>query len=90
MAMIPEPPVNKLSPRQEIEAWIEELERLSGDEALQDPETQRELRARLNDARTWLSWDLHARVVEGGEELMTVLGEVGALGREPGDPPPES
>lgn len=89
MAMIPEPPVNKLSPREEIEDWIEELERLAGDEELQDPETQRELQAHLNDARAWRSWDLHARVVEGGEELMAALGDVGALSRQPGDPPPE-
>lgn len=88
MTMIPDPPVTKLSPPEEIRDWIEELERLSDDEALQDPETQRELRAHLNDARTWRAWDLHGRVVEGGEELMSVLREVGALQREPGDPPP--
>lgn len=87
--MIPEPPVTKLSPRGEIRAWIEELEGLAEDEALQDPETQEELEAHLNDARTWLAWDLHARVVEGEEELMSVLRDVGALSREPGDPPPE-
>lgn len=87
--MIPDPPVTKLSPREEIEDWIEELERLSEDEALQDAETQQELKAHLNDARAWRAWDLHARVVEGGEELMGVLREVGALDREPGDPPPE-
>lgn len=87
--MIPDPPVTKLSPREEIEDWIEELERLAEDEALQDAETQRELQAHLNDARAWRAWDLHARVVEGGEELMGVLREVGALDREPGDPPPE-
>ena len=89
MAMIPEPPVNKLSPVDEIEDWIEELERLAEDEALQDPGTQRELRDHLNDARTWRAWDLHGRVVRGDEELMEALQEVGALGREPGDPPPE-
>lgn len=85
--MIPDPPVTKLSPRAEIEGWIGELERLRQDEALQDAETRRELEAHLNDARTWLGWDLHARVVEGGEELMAVLREVGALTREPGTPP---
>lgn len=89
MPMIPEPPVSKLSPPDEIEGWIEELERLAEDEALQDPEPQRELRAHLNDARTWLAWDLHRRVVEGEEELMSVLEEVGALTRAPGEPPPE-
>lgn len=86
--MIPEPPVTKLSPRAEIEAWIEELERLKDDEALADEETQRELDGHLNDARTWLVWDLHRRVVLEGEELMTVLTEVGALTRKPGAPPP--
>ena len=89
MAMIPEPPVTKLSPRDEIEEWIEELERLTDDEALQDAQTQRELQAHLNDARTWRAWDLHDRVVEGGQELMAALRDVGALSREPGDPPPE-
>lgn len=87
--MIPEPPVTKLSPRPEIEDWIEELERLREDEALQDDETQSELEGHLNDARTWLGWDLHRRVVEGGEELMAVLREVGAPTRKPGTPPPE-
>lgn len=89
MAMIPEPPVTRMSPREEIEAWIEELERLRSDEALRGGEVQAELRAHLNDARTWRAWDLHARVVEGGEEVMTVLREVGALTREPGTPPPD-
>lgn len=89
MAMIPEPPVTKLSPRDEIQEWIEELERLARDDALQEPDTQEELQAHLNDARTWLAWDLHRRVVEGEEELMAVLKEVGALTRSPGDPPPE-
>lgn len=88
MAMIPDPPVTKLSPRPEIEAWIEELERLRSDEALQEEETQGELEAHLNDARTWLVWDLHRRVVEEGEELMGALREVGALARRPGTPPP--
>lgn len=88
MPMIPDPPVNKMSPRDEIEGWVEELERLRGDEALQDEGTQRELEAHLNDARTWLRWDLHRRVMEDGEELTSVLREVGALTRQPGDPPP--
>jgi D-mannonate dehydratase len=87
--MIPEPPVNKLSPRGEIEEWIEELERLVEDPALEEEETQQELRAHLNDARTWLAWDLHRKVVEEGREVTAVLQEVGALTREPGDPPPE-
>ncbi len=90
MPMIPEPPVTKLSPPAEIRAWIEELERLRQDELLQeDAVTQRELEAHLNDARTWLQWDLHRRVVEDGEELMAVLRDVGALSRHPGAPPPE-
>lgn len=89
MPMIPEPPVTKMSPRDEIEAWVEELERLREDEALEDPEVQEELRAHLNDARTWLAWDLHRRVVEEGKELTSVLKEVGAFTREPGAPPPE-
>lgn len=90
MPMIPEPPVHKLSPRDEIEAWIRELERLRDDPALDDEETQRELRGHLNDARTWLQWDLHAEVVEGGREVTEALREVGAFSRDPGDPPPDS
>lgn len=89
MPMIPEPPVTKLSPREEIEGWIEELERLKADELLQEEEPQREIQAHLNDARTWLRWDLHRRVVEEGEELMAVLKSVGAFERRPGDAPPE-
>lgn len=89
MAMIPDPPVTKLSPRGEIEAWIRELERLKADEVLQDEETQEDLQAHLNDARSWLRWDLHRRVVEEGEELMAALRRVGALARRPGEPPPE-
>lgn len=88
--MIPEPPVTKMSPREEIAGWIEELERLRSDEALQADEIQRELEAHLNDARTWLRWDLHRRVMEEGEELTSVLEEVGAFTRDPGDPPPEA
>lgn len=89
MAMIPEPPVTKMSPRDELEGWIEELEQLRSDEALQDEATQRELQAHLNDARTWLRWDLYRRVMEDGEELTAALEEVGAFTRQPGDPPPE-
>ena len=88
MAMIPDPPVTKMSPRAELEAWVEELERLKADEALQDAGTQRELQEHLNDARTWIRWDLHRRVVRDGEELMSALQEVGALNRRPGEPPP--
>lgn len=88
--MIHDVPVNKLSPMPEIEDWITELERLRSDEALQDPDTQAELDAHLNDARTWLHWELHRRVMRDGEELMAVLREVGALTREPGTPPPGS
>lgn len=86
--MIPDVPVTKLSPRAEIEGWIEELERLRSDEALRDEETQAELAGHLNDARTMLVWDLHRRVVQEGEELMRVLQEVGALTHRSGDPPP--
>jgi len=89
MPMIPDPPVTKMSPRDEIEAWVEELERLRRDEALEDEAVQEELRGHLNDARTWLRWDLHRRVVEEGEELTSVLREVGAFTRRPGEPPPE-
>ena len=89
MAMIPEPPVNKLSPRDELRDWIEELERLREDPALgDDRETQSELQAHLNDARTWLHWDLHRKVMEDGQEVTAALKEVGAFGRQPGDPPP--
>lgn len=87
--MIPEPPVNKLSPPGELEDWIRELERLRRDPALRDDAgTQSELRAHLNDARTWLGWDLHRKVLEEGRELTAALEEVGAFGREPGEPPP--
>lgn len=89
MPMVPDVPVNKMSPPAEIENWIAELERLQQDQALQEESVQREIQAHLNDARTWLRWDLHGRVVEGGEELFSVLEEVGALTREPGEPPPE-
>lgn len=87
--MIPEPPVSKMSPPAEIKNWIAELERLQRDPELQEGSVQREIQAHLNDARTWLRWDLHGRVVEGDEELFSVLEEVGALTREPGEPPPE-
>lgn len=89
MPMIPEPPVNKLSPRDEIEDWIEELERLRDDPALEDDGTQQELRRHLNDARTWLRWDLHRKVVEEGREVTEALRDVGAFSRSPGAPPPE-
>lgn len=87
--MIHDVPVNKLSPMPELEDWIAEIERLGSDEALQDPHIQAELEAHLNDARTWLRWELHRRVMQDGEELMAVLREVGAATREPGTPPPE-
>lgn len=91
MAMIPDPPVNKLSPPDDLRDWIEELERLREDPALgDDGETQRELRAHLNDARTWLQWDLHRKVMEEGQEVTAALEEVGAFGRRPGDPPPDA
>lgn len=87
--MIPEPPVNKLSPRDELAEWVEELERLRDDPELQDPDTQRELEGHLNDARTWLHWDLHRKVMEEGREVTAVLKEVGAFARESGAPPPD-
>lgn len=90
MSMIPEPPVTKLSPRPELEEWVEELERLKEDPALQDAGTQEDLQAHLNDARTWLQWDLHRKVMEEGREVTAVLKEVGAFRRQPGDPPPEA
>lgn len=90
MPMIPEPPVTKLSPRSELEDWIEELERLKDDPALEDEETQRELQGHLNDARTWLQWDLHRKVMEEGREVTEAMREVGAFSRQPGDPPPEA
>ena len=89
MAMIPDVPVNKMSPPTEVEDWVAELERLQQDPELQEESVQREIQAHLNDARTWLYWDLHGRVVERDEELFSVLEEVGAFTREPGDPPPE-
>ena len=82
------PPVNKFSEPDEIRAWLEELESLKEDPELQAPEHQAKLQRHLNDARTWLEWDLHGEVVEGGRDVTDVLQEVGALGREPGDPPP--
>jgi hypothetical protein len=85
-----QPPVGRFSPVREIEAWIEELERLAADPALQDAGTQAELGGHLNDARTWRIWDLHRKVVVGGREVTEVLREVGALDRRPGDPPPVS
>lgn len=82
------PPVTKFSEPDEIRAWVEELESLKEDPELQAPEHQSKLQRHLNDARTWLEWDLHGEVVEGGRDVTEVLQEVGALGREPGDPPP--
>lgn len=82
------PPVNKFSEPDEIRAWVEELESLMEDPELQAPEHQSNLQRHLNDARTWLEWDLHGKVVEGDGDVTEVLQEVGALGREPGDPPP--
>lgn len=83
-----EPPVNRFSEKSEIEGWIRELERLKEDPALQEEEHQRDIQGHLNDARTWLQWDLHRRVMEGDEDVSEVLREVGAHAREPGDPPP--
>jgi len=83
-----QPPVGRFSPRDEIEAWIEELERLLADPELQGGDHQRQLRAHLNDALTWRAWDLHRKVEIEGREVMEALREVGALGRRPGDPPP--
>lgn len=90
MPIIPEPPVNKLSPRSELEEWIDELERLKDDPALQDDDAQRELQQRLNDARTWHRWDLHRKVMEEGREVTEAMRDVGAFSRNPGEPPPES
>lgn len=83
------PPVNKFSSPSELEAWIEELERLQEDPGLQEEEHQREIRRHLNDARTWLAWDLHTKVAQEGREVTEALREVGAADRAPGDPPPE-
>lgn len=84
-----DPPVNRFSEAAEIEEWIRELRRLKDDPELQGDDHQRDIQHHLNDARTWLSWDLHRRVMEGGEDVAEVLREVGAHDREPGDPPPE-
>lgn len=81
-------PVGRFSPADEIAAWIEELERLASDPALQDHENQADLHSHLNDARTWLAWDLHHKVVIEGREATDALREVGAAERRPGDPPP--
>lgn len=82
------PPVNKFSEADEIREWIGELESLKEDPELQAPDHQSKLQRHLNDARTWLEWDLHGKVVEGDRDVTEVLREVGALTREPGDPPP--
>lgn len=84
-----EPPVNKFSPASELEDWIGELEGMLEDPALQEQEHQAAIRRHLNDARAWLQWDLHRKVMEEGREATDVLREVGALDREHGDPPPE-
>ncbi|MDP2480264.1 MAG: hypothetical protein Q8W51_04630 [Candidatus Palauibacterales bacterium] len=83
-----QPPVGRFSSADEITDWIVELEHLAADPALQDEENQAELRAHLNDARTWLAWDLHRKVALEGREVTEVLREVGAHDRRPGDPPP--
>lgn len=83
-----QPPVGRFSPREEIEDWIGELERLLDDPELQGGEHQARLRAHLNDALTWRAWDLHRKIEVEGREVMEVLREVGALARSPGDPPP--
>jgi len=84
-----QPPVGRFSPREEIEDWIGELERLLADPELQGGEHQARLRAHLNDALTWRAWDLHRKVEVEGREVMEVLRDVGALTRSPGDPPPD-
>jgi len=82
------PPVGRFSPADEIDTWIGELERLAADPALQDAETQAELTAHLNEARTWRGWELHRKVMIEGREVTEVLREVGAASRRHGDPPP--
>lgn len=84
------PPVNKFSPASELEAWIQELEGMLEDPALQEEDHQSEVQRHLNDARAWLCWDLHRKVMEEGREATDVLREVGALDRKHGDPPPET
>lgn len=84
-----DPPVNRFSEPSAIEDWIEELERLQADPELQEGEHQRDILQHLNDARTWLHWDLHTRVMVEGRDVTEVLDEVGAHERSPGDPPPE-
>lgn len=83
-----DPPVNKFSEPAAIEEWIRELRRLQEDPELQEDEHQRDIRRHLNDALTWLQWDLHRRVMEEGGDVTEVLRDVGAHEREPGDPPP--
>ena len=82
------PPVTKFSEPEEIRAWVEELDERPQEERKATDEKASKLQRHLNDARTWLEWDLHGEVVEGGRDVTEVLEEVGALGREPGDPPP--
>jgi hypothetical protein len=83
-----QPPVGRFSPADEITDWIGELERLAADPALRDEENQAQLQAHLNDARTWLVWDLHRKVAVEGREVTEVLREAGAHDRRPGDPAP--
>lgn len=85
-----EPPVNRFSRPDEIREWIQELERLESDPELQEEEHQRDIREHLNDARTWLRWDLHTKVMVEGRDVTEVLSEVGAHERSPGDPPPQA
>lgn len=82
------PPVNKFSEAGEIRDWVDELESLKEDPELQAPEHQSQLQGHLNDARTWLEWDLHRKVMVEGRDATEVLQEVGAFDRDPGDPPP--
>lgn len=82
------PPVTKFSEPDEIREWLQRLESLKEDPELQEPEHQSQLQRHLNDARTWLEWDLHRKVVEDGQDVTAVLQEVEALSRESGDPPP--
>lgn len=82
------PPVNKFSEADEIRDWLDELESLKEDPELQAPEHQSQLQGHLNDARTWLEWDLHRKVMEEGRDATEVMQEVGAIDRDPGDPPP--
>lgn len=83
-----DPPVNRFSEPSEIREWIDELERLAEDPELQEEEHRGAIRRHLNDARTWLEWDLHRKVVVEGRDAAEALREVGAFERNPGEPPP--